>query len=90
MDRRQLLAARPGRNRHGEGGHFAIESLKAGIGGWEPGGVAKRIAVWIMYAVGALAIGYLGLYVYVTHSGRPLQPGKPIQIFRNPDAPSYS
>ena len=43
-----------------------------------------------MYAVGALAIAYLALYVYVTHTGRTLHPGKPIQIFRNPDAPSYS
>lgn len=50
----------------------------------------KRIAVWIMYAVGVFAIGYLALFVYVTHTGRTLQPGKPIQIFRNPDAPSYS
>jgi hypothetical protein len=50
----------------------------------------KRIATWTMYAVGALAIAYLALFVYVTHTGRTLHPGKPIQIFRNPDAPSYS
>jgi hypothetical protein len=50
----------------------------------------KRIAVWTMYAVGALAIGYLALYMYVNFTGPTLRPGKPIQIFRNPDAPSYS
>jgi hypothetical protein len=43
-----------------------------------------------MYAVGLLAIAYLALFVYVSHTGRTLHPGKPIQIFRNPDAPSYS
>ena len=51
---------------------------------------AKRIATWAFYAVGALAIAYLALYAYVTFSGRDFQPGDPIQIFRKPDAPSYS
>jgi hypothetical protein len=50
----------------------------------------KRFAVWILYAVGALAIGYLALYAYVAFTGRQLQPGDPIHIFRKPDAPSYS
>lgn len=50
----------------------------------------KRIAVWAFYGVGALAIGYLALYAYAVFSGRDLQPGAPIRIFRNPDAPSYS
>jgi hypothetical protein len=50
----------------------------------------KRFAVWILYAVGALAIGYLALYAYVTFTGRPLQPGDPIHMFRKPDAPDYS
>ena len=50
----------------------------------------KRIAVWAFYGVGALAIGYLALYAYAVFTGRDLQPGAPIRIFRNPDAPSYS
>jgi hypothetical protein len=50
----------------------------------------KRIAVWIFYGVGALAIGYLALYAYAAFTGRDLQPGDPIHIFRKPDAPSYS
>jgi hypothetical protein len=50
----------------------------------------KRIAVWIFYAVGALAILYLGLYAYAAFTGHDLQPGDPIHIFRKPDAPNYS
>jgi hypothetical protein len=50
----------------------------------------KRLAVWMLYAVGALAIGYLALYAYAAFTGRDLQPGDPIHIFRKPDAPSYS
>jgi hypothetical protein len=50
----------------------------------------KRVAVWVVYAVGALAIGYLALYAYATFTGRDLQPGDPIHIFRKPDAPDYS
>ena len=50
----------------------------------------KRIAVWAFYAVGALAILYLPLYAYAAFTGRELQPGDPIHIFRKPDAPSYS
>jgi hypothetical protein len=50
----------------------------------------KRFAVWLLYVVGTLAIGYLALYAYVAFTGRDLQPGDPIHIFRNPDAPNYS
>jgi len=50
----------------------------------------KRVATWAFYAVGALAIGYLALYAYAMFTGRDLQPGDPIHIFRRPDAPSYS
>ncbi len=50
----------------------------------------KRIAALAFYAVGALALGYLALYVYATFTGRELQPGDPIHIFRKPDAPDYS
>jgi hypothetical protein len=50
----------------------------------------KRLAVWLLYAVGTLAIGYLALYAYVAFTARDLKPGEPIRIFRNPDAPDYS
>ena len=50
----------------------------------------KRIGVWAFYAISTLAILYLALYAYAAFNGRPLQPGNPIHIFRNPDAPSYS
>ena len=50
----------------------------------------KRIAVWIFYAVGMFAIGYLALSAYAAFTGRNLQPGDPIHIFRKPDAPDYS
>ena len=50
----------------------------------------KRLAVWAFYGIGALAIGYLALYAYAVFTGRDLQPGDPIHIFRRPDAPSYS
>src|SRR5882724_10294307 len=50
----------------------------------------KRIAVWIFYGIGALAIGYLALYAYAAFTGHDLQPGDPIHIFRKPDAPDYS
>jgi hypothetical protein len=50
----------------------------------------KRIAVWIFYAVGALAILYLGLYAYTAFTAHDLQPGDPIHIFRKPDARDYS
>jgi hypothetical protein len=50
----------------------------------------KRFAVWVFYAIGAVAIGYLALYAYVAFTGRDLQPGEPLHIFRKPDAPDYS
>jgi hypothetical protein len=50
----------------------------------------KRIAVWIFYAIGTLAIAYLALYFLAAVTGRNLQPGDPIHIFRKPDAPNYS
>ena len=50
----------------------------------------KRVAVMVFYGIGALAIGYLALYAYAAFTGRDLQPGDPIHIFRKPDAPSYS
>ena len=50
----------------------------------------KRLAVWAFYAIGALAMLYLALYAYAAFTGRELQPGDPIHIFRNPDAPDYS
>ena len=50
----------------------------------------KRIAAWGFYAIGAVAILYLALYAYAAFTGRDLQPGDPIHIFRKPDAPSYS
>ena len=50
----------------------------------------KRIAAWTFYGLGALEIGYLVLYAYAAFTGRHLQPGDPIHIFRKPDAPDYS
>jgi hypothetical protein len=50
----------------------------------------KRVAIWIFYAIGALAIGYLALFAYTAFTGRELVPGDPIHIFRKPDAPNYS
>lgn len=50
----------------------------------------KRIGALAFYAVGALAMLYLALYVYAVFTGRELQPGDPIHIFRKPDAPNYS
>ena len=50
----------------------------------------KRIAAWALYGVGAISIAYLALYAYAALTGRDLQPGDPIHIFRKPDAPSYS
>jgi hypothetical protein len=52
--------------------------------------IAIRALTWAFYGVGALAIGYLALYAYAMFTGRDLQPGDPIHIFRKPDAPSYS
>ena len=53
-------------------------------------GLLKRLATWVFYAIGLLAIAYLALYAYVVFTGRDFTPGDPIHIFRKPDAPSYS
>jgi hypothetical protein len=53
-------------------------------------GLMKRLATWVFYGIGALAIAYLALYAYAMFSGSPIVPGDPIHIFRKPDAPSYS
>ncbi len=50
----------------------------------------KRIATWLFYAIGVLAIAYLALYAYAMFTGQRLGPGEPIHIFRKPDAPNYS
>jgi hypothetical protein len=50
----------------------------------------KRIAAWVSYGIGMVAIGYLALYTYAALTGHELQPGDPIHIFRKPDAPNYS
>jgi hypothetical protein len=50
----------------------------------------KRLATWLFYAIGAIAAGYLSLYVYAWLNAPNLTPGDPIRIFRNPDAPKYS
>ncbi len=50
----------------------------------------KRIAVWLFYGIGALAVGYLALYAYAVWRGNDIRPGEPIRIFRKPDAPDYS
>ena len=50
----------------------------------------QRVVAWQIYAVGTIAILYLALYAYAAFTGRELQPGDPIHIFRKPDAPSYS
>jgi hypothetical protein len=53
-------------------------------------GSMKRLATWIFYGIGALAIAYLAFSAYAAFTGRDLTPGDPIRIFRKPDAPSYS
>jgi hypothetical protein len=50
----------------------------------------KRLVVWTFYGIGLLAIAYLALFAYDALTGHRLEPGDPIHIFRNPDAPSYS
>jgi hypothetical protein len=53
-------------------------------------GLMKRLATWVIYGVGAIAIAYLALYAYAVFTQPDLKPGDPIRIFRKPDAPSYS
>jgi hypothetical protein len=50
----------------------------------------RRIAIWIFYAGGLVAVGYLALSAHVAFTGRHFEPGAPIHIFRKPSAPSYS
>lgn len=56
----------------------------------EPKHNMKRIATWIAYAIGALSVAYLALYLYSALTSPRFEPGDPIRIFRNPAAPSYS
>lgn len=50
----------------------------------------RKIGTWIVYVVGAIAVGYLLLYVYAWLTAPELTPGEPIRIFRKQDAPEYS
>jgi hypothetical protein len=50
----------------------------------------KRIATWLIYATGALSVAYLLAYLYLILSAPRITPGDPIEIYRDPDAPSYS
>jgi hypothetical protein len=50
----------------------------------------KRIATWVFYAIGGIAILYLALYAYAAFTGHGLEPGDPIHIFRKPDAPKQA
>lgn len=50
----------------------------------------KRLAVWVFYVVGALSVAYLLAYFYLTLTAPRITPGDPIEIYRDPDAPSYS
>ena len=50
----------------------------------------KRAGVWLVYLIGAISIGYLALFAYAALTRQDFVPGDPIQIFRKPDAPSYS
>ena len=64
--------------------------LALAMGSTQYGRLMKRVATWAFYAIGAIAVAYLALYAYAMFTGRDLQPGDPIHIFRKPDAPSYS
>jgi len=83
------------------GGVFDVGGVNLAVGTAEPrsrcpchskqcADVMKRIAILVFYGVGALAILYLALFAYAAFTGRDLQPGDPIRIFRRPDAPAYS
>jgi len=50
----------------------------------------KRIAIWAAYAIGAISVAYIALYIYAVMTAPRLEPGDPIRIFRKPDAPKYS
>ncbi len=53
-------------------------------------GAMKRLGMWAFYAIGAVAVGYLALYLYAVLTTREVTPGEPIKIFRKQDAPEYS
>lgn len=50
----------------------------------------KTLATWMFYAIGAIAVVYLLLYVYAFLTAPDLRPGDPIRIFRKPNAPEYT
>ena len=50
----------------------------------------KRLAIWAVCLIGALSIAYIALSLYVMLTAPRLVPGKPIEIYRDPDAPKYS
>jgi hypothetical protein len=50
----------------------------------------KRFGTILLSIVGALACAYLALFAYRMLTAPKLEPGDPIRIFRNPDAPKYS
>jgi len=53
-------------------------------------GAMKRLGMWAFYAIGAVAVGYLALYLYAVLTTPEVTPGEPIKIFRKQDAPEYS
>jgi hypothetical protein len=78
------------RHTKGRPAHGTQPSLRRPRGSTRRADLMQRIAVWALYGIGALAILYLALYAYAAFTGRDLQPGDPIHIFRRPDAPNYS
>ncbi len=50
----------------------------------------RRVAEWMFWTIGVLAILYLALYAYAVFTRREFVPGDPVHIFRKPDAPDYS
>ncbi len=50
----------------------------------------KRLAMAAFYLIGAIAVGYLALYLYAVLTTPEVTPGEPIKIFRKQDAPEYS
>ena len=49
----------------------------------------KRMFVWLFYVVGALSVAYLLAYIDLALTAPRITPGDPIEIYRDPDAPSY-
>lgn len=50
----------------------------------------KRAATWLMVLIGVLAVAWLAAYFYIMLTAPRIKPGDPIEIYRDPDAPSYS